>query len=83
MVDFLPSSWRRDWLPGFFLVAVTLAAYQPIWHAGFIWDDDAMLLNNALIHQAGGWYRMTSFPSLSPPFGWNGGCGAQTHWAIT
>ena len=57
MVDFLPSSWRRDWLPGFFLVAVTLAAYQPIWHAGFIWDDDAMLLNNALIHQAGGWYR--------------------------
>ena len=34
IVGFLPSSWRHDWLLGFFLVAVTIIAYQPVWHAG-------------------------------------------------
>jgi protein O-mannosyl-transferase len=40
-MEFLPSSWRHEWVPGFLLVVVTLVAYQPVWHAGFIWDDDA------------------------------------------
>jgi protein O-mannosyl-transferase len=57
VLEFLPSSWRRDWLLAFLLVAVTLMAYQPVWHAGFVWDDDLMLLKNPLMHQAGGWYR--------------------------
>jgi tetratricopeptide (TPR) repeat protein len=39
-MGFAPSSWRHDWLLGFFLVAVTIIAYQPVWHAGPIWDDD-------------------------------------------
>src|SRR5580658_9195459 len=43
IVGFLPSSWRHDWVLGFFLVVVTFLAYQPVWHAGFIWDDDAHL----------------------------------------
>jgi protein O-mannosyl-transferase len=40
-LEFLPSSWRSDWLLGFFLVALTIMAYQPVWHAGMIWDDNA------------------------------------------
>jgi tetratricopeptide (TPR) repeat protein len=40
ILGFLPSSWRHDWLLGFLLVAVTIIAYQPAWHAGLIWDDD-------------------------------------------
>lgn len=32
---------RGDLLLGLLLVLATLAAYQPVWHAGFIWDDDA------------------------------------------
>jgi len=40
VAGFLPSSWRQDWLLGFFLVIVTIIAYQPVWHAGSIWDDD-------------------------------------------
>jgi hypothetical protein len=36
-----PSWWRQDWRIGLFLLVVTLAAYQPVWHAGFFWDDDA------------------------------------------
>jgi tetratricopeptide (TPR) repeat protein len=35
------SPWRRhDGLLGFFLLLCTIAAYQPAWHAGFVWDDD-------------------------------------------
>ena len=33
--------WKRDWLKGLLLVAVIFFVYQPVWHAGFIWDDDA------------------------------------------
>jgi tetratricopeptide (TPR) repeat protein len=29
------------WLGGLLLVILALAAYQSVWHAGFIWDDDA------------------------------------------
>jgi Flp pilus assembly protein TadD len=40
-VDGFPLARRRsDWLFGLLLLAVTLIAYQPLWHAGFIWDDD-------------------------------------------
>jgi tetratricopeptide (TPR) repeat protein len=47
--EFLPSSWRHDWLLGLFLVAAIVLAYQPVWHAGFIWDDDAHLTGNPCI----------------------------------
>ena len=57
-MELLLPPWRHAWLPGFLLVAVTIIAYQPVWHAGFVWDDDSMLLDNPLIHQAGGWYQV-------------------------
>jgi len=47
---------RACWL-GLALTAITILAYLPVWHAGFIWDDDSMLLNNPLIHQHYGWLR--------------------------
>jgi hypothetical protein len=31
---------RRNWLPALLLMALTIMAYQPAWHAGIIWDDD-------------------------------------------
>jgi protein O-mannosyl-transferase len=31
----------QDWLLGLFLVIATMFAYKPVWHAGFIWDDDS------------------------------------------
>jgi len=37
-------------------VAIFLA-YQPVWHAGFIWDDDELLTNNPVIKSADGFYR--------------------------
>ena len=37
---------HRPWLLALVLVIVTFAAYQPTWHAGFIWDDDDHLTAN-------------------------------------
>ena len=40
-MNFLKSLWKRDWFLGLLLVVATILVYQPIWQAGFIWDDDA------------------------------------------
>jgi tetratricopeptide (TPR) repeat protein len=36
--------WRRDWIPCLLLAAAALVAYQKVWHAGFVWDDDAHVI---------------------------------------
>jgi tetratricopeptide (TPR) repeat protein len=43
-------SWRgRDWWLVGAVFAAVLLAYQPVWHAGFIWDDDSHLTVNPCI----------------------------------
>jgi tetratricopeptide (TPR) repeat protein len=37
---------HRTWLLVLVLLIVTFAAYQSVWHAGFIWDDDDHLTAN-------------------------------------
>jgi tetratricopeptide (TPR) repeat protein len=37
---------RRPWFLALALAVVTFVAYQPTWHAGFIWDDDDHLTAN-------------------------------------
>ncbi len=46
-----------NWLFCSFLIAATLIAYLPVWHAGFIWDDDILLTANPLVRDPHGWYR--------------------------
>jgi tetratricopeptide (TPR) repeat protein len=60
---------NKGWLFGVLLVAATFAAYQPMWHAGFIWDDDTFLLRNPLIKAADGLCRFwctTEAPDYFP-----------------
>ena len=50
----VPKKRRRRistpwWLLGAFIIALTIAAYLPAIHGGFIWDDDAHLTNNPCI----------------------------------
>ena len=63
------SPRNRNWLFGLFLIAATLIAYLPVWHASFIWDDDVLLTASPLIKDPHGWYRFwctTTTPDYCP-----------------
>jgi hypothetical protein len=45
----LPSWFSRDWLWGLILVLAVILTYQPVWWAGFIWDDDVHVTANPCI----------------------------------
>jgi tetratricopeptide (TPR) repeat protein len=51
-------------LLGLFLVVATLIAYGPVWHAGFIWDDDTYITRNPLLTAPDGlrriWFSLDS-----------------------
>jgi protein O-mannosyl-transferase len=42
-------SERRPWLWGLLLIAFVFIAYAPVFHAGFIWDDESHLTLNPCI----------------------------------
>lgn len=44
--------------PILLILAVGLIAYLPVWHNGFVWDDDTMVANNPLVHAPDGILRM-------------------------
>jgi tetratricopeptide (TPR) repeat protein len=64
------APWRvvpavSPWLIGMGLALSVVVVYLPVWRAGFIWDDDQLLLDNPFIHQPDGWLRVwfhTDFP---------------------
>ena len=66
----LPTNWRR-YSPryeicglGLLLALATVLAYQPAWHARFIWDDDVYVTNNTLLTAPDGlrriWFSLDS-----------------------
>src|ERR1019366_4999859 len=52
-----PGAGASVWLVCLLLVVATFLAYQPVWHAGFIWDDNYYIAENALMQRADGWWR--------------------------
>jgi protein O-mannosyl-transferase len=64
------SSSHRPWLSGLLLIAATFLAYQSIWHAGFIWDDDFYVTANATLHDLAGlrqiWFKIGAVPQYYP-----------------
>jgi len=44
-----PSRPSPDWFWGLILLLCVVLTYTPVWHAGFIWDDDAHLTANPCI----------------------------------
>jgi len=44
-----PLWLSRDWVWGLILVGTVLLAYLPVWHAGFIWDDDQIVTANPVV----------------------------------
>jgi len=49
---------KRDWFFCLILAVVTILAYQHAWHGGFLWDDDAYIINNELLTASDGWQRI-------------------------
>jgi len=49
---------KQRWGFGALLVLLTALVYYPALWAGFVWDDDLLLTQNAVIHAADGWWRM-------------------------
>lgn len=48
----------QNWLLGLLLVVAVILVYQPVWHAGFIWDDDAYVTDNPLLIAPDGLWRI-------------------------
>jgi tetratricopeptide (TPR) repeat protein len=46
------------WLQAVILAAAVVLAYQPAWHAGFIWDDDVYVTHNRLLTAPDGLKRI-------------------------
>jgi tetratricopeptide (TPR) repeat protein len=45
------------WLFALLLVSGTVIAYLPVWHAGLIWDDRSLVIDNPLVHRADGLFQ--------------------------
>jgi tetratricopeptide (TPR) repeat protein len=45
-------------LLGTLLVVAVILVYHPVWHAGFIWDDDEYVINNKLLTAPDGLWRI-------------------------
>ncbi|MGD0815275.1 MAG: tetratricopeptide repeat protein [Verrucomicrobiota bacterium] len=58
IAGFPPAQSRHNWLLGFLLAVATIMAYQPVWHAGFIWDDDQYVTANPLLTASDGLRRI-------------------------
>jgi tetratricopeptide (TPR) repeat protein len=61
-----PSTFPT-WLLGVLLALATILAYLPVWHAGFVWDDDLLLTDNPLIKSPHGWHQFW-FTTKSPDY---------------
>jgi tetratricopeptide (TPR) repeat protein len=53
-------SARNFWLRALVLVVATFVAYQSVWRAGFVWDDDDHLTANPVMSAPRGWQMIWS-----------------------
>ncbi len=67
--DFAPPAWEpRQCRLAFALIAVTLLAYLPTMWAGFIWDDDDYVVDNAALQDTVGLVRIWTDPKATPQY---------------
>jgi protein O-mannosyl-transferase len=59
---------RRQWALGILLVGLVVIMYYPIIHAGYIWDDDQYVSENANLRDWQGLKRIWLVPSSSPQY---------------
>ncbi|MGD1019354.1 MAG: tetratricopeptide repeat protein [Verrucomicrobiia bacterium] len=59
---------RKAWFLAAVLVAMVLVVYQPVWRAGFIWDDDFHVTENVNLRSVHGLYRIWFKPLASEQY---------------
>ncbi|MCC6847407.1 MAG: tetratricopeptide repeat protein [Deltaproteobacteria bacterium] len=62
-----PSRWPPAW-GGLALLLLTLVAYAPAFRAGFVWDDDDYVTDNAALEDLGGLVRIWLEPGATPQY---------------
>jgi len=67
-LGWLRELWQRGRLKGLLLVVAVLFAYQPLWHAGFIWDDDDYVVNNIMLRSLKGLWLIWTEPGATPQY---------------
>ncbi len=60
-----PFPLHPGWIFACFLTAVIATAYQPVWHAGFIWDDVEYVTGNLTLHTLDGLRRIWFEPGAT------------------
>ena len=63
-----PQAGLHTLAAGLLLAAMTVAAYVPVVHAGFIWDDDAYVTENATLRSFEGLRRIWFEPGAVPQY---------------
>src|SRR5262245_37566474 len=58
MVRSFLSPFSRALIFAGLLAAMTMFVYRPAWQGGFLWDDDAYVINNELLTAPDGWQRI-------------------------
>ena len=54
--------------PAVALLGMVLVAYAPVYRAGFIWDDDDYVIENATLRDAAGLWRIWTDPAATPQY---------------
>ena len=57
--------WWRDWLRALLLVVMTVTAYWPAMHGGFVWDDDAHISENNTLRSLHGLWEIWFKPGAT------------------
>jgi tetratricopeptide (TPR) repeat protein len=58
----------KPWLLALALLAITVIAYQPVWHAGFIWDDDTYVTTNKSLQSISGLRQIWLNPNATAQY---------------
>lgn len=65
-----PAENKWAWIFGVVLVLAVAIAYQQVWHAGYIWDDDSYVTKNATLRDLHGlwriWFELAATPQYYP-----------------
>lgn len=60
--------WESPWFLGAVLLFAVAIAYQQVWHAGYVWDDDSYVTKNTTLHDLHGLWRIWSELAATPQY---------------